>query len=64
MKRLYEAPILEFSEFEVEDIIMESVSLGQANLEAMEDAEIQEVMAALQRSYTVQKYNSNQFKGW
>ena len=63
MKRLYEAPTLEFSEFEVEDIIMESVSLGQANLEAMEDAEIAEVMAALQKSYTVKRYGTD-FTGW
>lgn len=64
MKKLYEAPNLEFSEFEVENIIMESTSLGQANLEAMQEAEIAEVMAALQKSYTVQRYNKDQFKGW
>ena len=67
MKKLYEAPVLEFSEFEVEDIIMESISLGQANLEQMEAGELEQynaVMAALRKSYTVQKYSSNQFKGW
>ena len=65
MKKLYEAPALEFSEFEVEDIIMESISLGQENLEKLEKTEqFDAVMEALQKSYTVQKYNRNQFTGW
>ena len=64
MKRVYEAPTLEFSEFEVEDIIMESDSLGQANLEKLEDTEEYEaVMAALQKSYTVNRYGTD-FTGW
>lgn len=63
MKRLYESPILELSEFEVEDIIMESKSLGQASLEAMQEAEVQEVMAALKNSYTI-KRNGTDFTGW
>lgn len=66
MKKLYEAPSIEFSEFEVEDIIMESVSLGKANLESMEQnekAEYDAVMAALKRSYTVKRYGTD-FIGW
>ena len=66
MKKLYEAPIIEFSEFEIEDVIMESVSLGEANLENMEKNEQEEynaVMNALKQSYTVKRYGTG-FTGW
>ncbi len=67
MKKLYEAPIIEFSEFEIEDVIMESVSLGEANLEHMEETEWQEynaVMNALKKSYTVKRYGTDFTGGW
>ena len=66
MKKIYEAPTIEISEFEVEDIIMESnfKSLGAEALESMETDEYNAAVTILSGAgYEVKRFGTD-FKGW
>ncbi len=68
MKKIYEAPTIEISEFEVEDIIMESnfKSLGAEALENAEttEAEYNAAVSILSGAgYQVKKFGKD-FQGW